>query len=245
MISWSHKRIKSIGIYISLGWWTRSLQKHFSFKLLVFALYVILSLETKMFQTVICILGSPKREYLLPKAGVFTGQLVTCCKSSYVMRLRLCLGNGEHFPFALFSMTFIFLVIPFYSALTHLFLGKLDHILLESQICLKLLFSTLPLLFRVPNFTPKDYTSTMNSTSDLRLPETLFPLFLVCFSAWPWRVPFINYHFATPTLHFLVGCYQSTKSGLVEGNEIDPFDFRISPRVPSLARFLQECCIHF
>lgn len=83
----------------------------------------------------------------------------------------------------------------------------------------------------------------MKSTSDLRLRH--FPFFLMCCSPRPFSIPFINYLFDTPTLHSVIGCYQSTNVGPVKGSEKAPLHFRISPRVPVPAWFPQECCIHF
>lgn len=117
-----------------------SLQKHFHSNTAIFFFPLIHdtvnpSLESKMFQSVICILGSPKHEYLLPTVCMINGQLMTCCKRSYIMRLCVCLGNSEPFPLTLLSMIFILVVIPFYLSLTHLFLfRKSDCILLESQL---------------------------------------------------------------------------------------------------------------
>lgn len=126
------------------------------------------SLESKMFWSAICILGSPKHEYLLPTVCMFNGQLMTCCKRSYIMRLCVCLGNSEPFSLILLSMTFIFVVIPFYLSLTHLFLFRkawLYHPYWSPSFCLKLLFSRLPFLFCIlPNFTPNiDYSDTLNT----------------------------------------------------------------------------------
>lgn len=168
MISWSHKRTKEIGSYVSLEWWKCSLQKHFNSN--TFSLIhdtVNPSLGTKMFQSVICILGSPKDEYLLSIVRMFNGQLMSCLKRSNIMRLFVCLGNSEPFPLPLLSMTFIFVIIPFYLPLAQIFLFRIAWLYPPGvpASVQKFFFSGLPLLLCIfPNFTPIiDYPDTLNT----------------------------------------------------------------------------------
>lgn len=143
--------------------------KPFSYKHFIFLTHdtVNPSLETKMFQSVIRILGSPKHEYLLLTVCMFNGQLMTRCKRSYIMRLYVCLGNGEPFLLTLLSMTFSFVVIPLHLSLTHLFLFRkiwLYHTR-HPGFCLKFLSSRLPFLYHIlSSYTPNiDYPNTLTT----------------------------------------------------------------------------------
>lgn len=113
---------------------------------------------------------------------------MSCCKKSYIMRLFDSLGNRKSFPLPLLSMTFIFVIIPFYLPLAHLFLFMIaDCILLESKLLYEFFFfSVLSLLLcNIPNFTPSisylDILSTkglhQHYEKHIRLEAETLPIF--------------------------------------------------------------------